>query len=163
MLNYSMVPGCPTVVSRRSVSILEICVDFPKIDTDLVGIFKRFVLRAQEELGAHLWICFRSRMIFQKNDSEKKILIFFRRDNFWDCHRNSSNCNFGGQNRKIANFQKKYLVFEKKVETNANFKNPFDEVVENTICWTRAEGELQRSSDGFSKSPGTIFWICVEL
>ena len=35
--------------------------------------FRRLVLHAQEELEAHLWVCFRSRMIFEKNILQKKI------------------------------------------------------------------------------------------
>ena len=34
--------------------------------------FRRLVLDAQEELEAHLWVCFRSRMIFEKNKVRKK-------------------------------------------------------------------------------------------
>ena len=95
-------------------------------------------------------------MIIEKNNFEKKISDFFRREKIQYFLRNSSDCNFG------ENFQKKHF-FKKNDEKNQNFKNSFDRSMKHPMCWVRAKYQLQRSSDGFSKSTPVIFWICVNL
>ena len=50
----------------------EFQTDFSKNGLELLGLFNRLVLSAQEESGAHIWTRFWSRMIFEKNNVERK-------------------------------------------------------------------------------------------
>ena len=59
-------------------------------------------------------------------------------------------------------FKKKHF-FKKNDEKNQNFKNSNDRSMKHPMGWVRAKYQLQRSSDGFSKSTPVIFWICVDL
>ena len=88
-------------------------------------------------------------MIIEKNNFEKKISDFFRREKIQYFLRNSSDCNFG------ENFQKKHF-FKKNDEKNQNFKNSNDRHMKHPMGWVRAKYQLQRSSDGFSKSTPVI-------
>ena len=95
-------------------------------------------------------------MIIEKNNFEKKISDFFRREKNQYFLQNSSDCNFGEK------FQKTHF-FKKNDEKNQNFKNSNDRSMKHPMGWVRAKYQLQRSSDGFSKSTPVIFWICVDL
>ena len=52
-------------------------------------------------------------------------------------------------------FKKKHF-FKKNDEKNQNFKNSNDRSMKHPMVWVRAKYQLQRSSDGFSKSTPVI-------
>ena len=122
----------------RTLLIFEIS---KKIDKVRLAVRYWTVLHAQEELGAHISTGFRSRMIFWKNHLEKKNLDFFSREIFSKKVRNSSECNFAKKNEHFRFFSTFWSPNRWK---NSNFKNSFDEPIDNAPKVGCTDFEVQR-------------------
>ena len=80
-------------------------------------------------------------MIFWKNHLEKKNLDFFSREIFSKKVRNSSECNFAEKKNIFDFFQLFGLQIDGK---NPNFKNSFDELIDNAPKVGCTDFEVQR-------------------
>ena len=130
---------------------------------DLLGDFGRTVLDAQEELGVHIWVRPRSRIIFSKNGIEKNLGYFFVFFSPKQANGQLKKCKLAKKSGKSGKKSEILKKVHQNHEKNLKIKNSFEGSVEHPMGWVRADYEQKRSPDGVSKSDGVIFGICVYL